>query len=83
MPIVKPRHFTDAGVQALREFDIRGTFRDADVKGLRLRVGAKRMSWYFFAEHRFRGSRSTTCKLLGHFPDTSRTLTLPQPEKKL
>lgn len=65
----RPRNFTDAGVQALRDFDVRGTFHDIGVKGLRLRVGARRMSWVFFKENRIHGTRSATCKLLGHFPE--------------
>jgi hypothetical protein len=65
---VKPRRFTDAGIEALREFEVKGTFRDTGVVGLRLRVGVRRMSWFFFQEHRKYGTRSTTCKLLGHWP---------------
>src|SRR5260370_32782098 len=47
---------------------MRGTFRDTGVVGLRLRVGVRRMSWFFFQEHRKHGTRSTTCKMLGHWP---------------
>jgi integrase len=64
----KPRRFTDAYIEALREFETRGTFRDAGVVGLRLRIGVRRMSWFFFMEHRKHGTRSTTCKILGHWP---------------
>ena len=63
---VKPRRFSDANIEALREFEMKGTFRDTGVIGLRLRVGVRRMSWFFFQEHRKHGKRSTTCKLLGH-----------------
>jgi hypothetical protein len=65
---VKPRRFSDANIEALREFEMRGTFRDTGVVGLRLRVGVRRMSWFFFQEHRKHGTRSTTCKMLGHWP---------------
>ena len=65
----RPQNFTDASVQALRDFDVLGTFHDLGVKGLRLRVGARRMSWIFFKENRLHGTRSATCKLLGHFPE--------------
>jgi integrase len=66
--VVKPRRFTDANIEALQDFELRGTFRDTGVVGLRLRVGVRRMSWFFFQEHRKHGTRSTTCKLLGHWP---------------
>jgi hypothetical protein len=65
---VKPRRFTDRNIEALRDFEVRGTFRDTGVIGLRLRVGVRRFSWFFFQEHRKHGQRSTTCKLLGHWP---------------
>ena len=45
---VKPRRFSDANIEALREFEMKGTFRDTGVIGLRLRVGVRRMSWFFF-----------------------------------
>ena len=65
----KPQKFTDASVQALREFEFKGLFLDSVVRGLRLRLGVHRCSWQFFREHRVHGKRGSTCKLLGHFPE--------------
>src|SRR5258708_28958786 len=47
---------------------MRATFLDPGVVDLGLRVGVRRMSWFFFQEHRKHGTRSTTCKMLGHGP---------------
>jgi hypothetical protein len=65
----KPQKFSDASVQALREFDVQGLFLDSVVRGLRLRIGVHKCSWQFFREHRDHGRRGSTCKLLGHFPE--------------
>src|SRR5262245_41772184 len=71
MPTKIIRQFTDANTQALIDFEVRGLFWDREVKGLRLRVGARTASWTFFKENRIHGTRSATCKLLGHFPALS------------
>jgi hypothetical protein len=65
---VKPRRFSDANIEAMLEFELSGVFRDTGVIGLRLRIGARRNSWFFFKEHRKFGTRSTTCRILGHWP---------------
>ena len=61
---------SDAHVQALLDFDMRGYFRDKMAGNLLLRVGKKRdrASWYFAAEHQRRGKRIITHKVLGHWP---------------
>jgi integrase len=67
-PAVKPYRLSDQHIEALRDFGMKGTFRDTGVVGLRLRIGVRRMSFFFFMEHRKHGVRSTTCELLGHWP---------------
>jgi integrase len=62
------RLLSDAHIDALQDFDVRGLIWDTKVAGLRLRVGAHRLSWSFFQQHRLHGKRSTTCKALGHWP---------------
>jgi integrase len=59
---------TDARIEALRDFEVRALVWDTKVSGLRLRVGAHRLSWAFFQQHRLHGKRSTTCKALGTWP---------------
>lgn len=65
---------TDARVQAIWEFrdNIENTiFWDAGVKGLQLRKGKSRMSWYYFKQHRKHGKRGGTYRTLGHFPQVT------------
>ena len=62
------RLLSDAHIEALQDFDVRGLIWDTKVTGLRLRVGAHRLSWSFFQQHRLHGKRSTTCKALGYWP---------------
>jgi integrase len=64
---------SDGYVSALWEFSrddpaMQKTVWDSDVRGLRVRVGAHRLTWSFFREHRDHGTRKTTCKVLGHWP---------------
>jgi integrase len=65
----KPQKFTDAYVQALREFEVQGLFLDSVVRGLRLRLGVHRCTWQFFREFRDHGKRGSICKRLGFFPE--------------
>lgn len=62
------RALTDAHIEALRDFTVVGLIWDTKVTGLRLRVGAHRLSWSYFQQHRLHGNRSATCKSLGHWP---------------
>jgi integrase len=70
----KTKRFTDATIDAIADFKddsdnpIRGRFWDAEVKGLQLRIGERRMSWFFFQQHRTHGTRRTICRRLGHWP---------------
>jgi integrase len=66
----RPRRFTDAGVQALAEFSdkVRGVFWDTDVTGLRLRVGARKLSWNYYTQRRRRGRVETIFRPLGDWP---------------
>ena len=63
---------TDAMVEAVHDFsDDDAAARvlwDAEIKGLQVRVGRKRVTFTYFQEHMVKGNRSTTCKRLGHFP---------------
>src|SRR5664279_2161812 len=59
---------TDGWARAAQEFETRGVFHDAELKGFRVRCGVHRMTFFFFQEHRIHGDRSTTCKRLGHWP---------------
>jgi integrase len=59
---------TDGWARAAQEFETRGVFHDAELKGFRVRVGVHRMTFFFFQEHRVHGVRSTTCKRLGFWP---------------
>jgi integrase len=68
MTTIKKLSLTDNRIEALVEFGTLGTFKDDDVKGLRLRVGKRRLTWLYFQEHRIKGDRSTTCKRLGFWP---------------
>jgi len=65
----KPQKFTDASVQALRDFEFKGLFLDSVVRGLRLRLGVHRCTWQFFREFRDHGKRGSICKRLGFFPE--------------
>jgi integrase len=77
MATKKFRRFTDSTVQAIADFKddadhgaplIRGTFWDAEIKGLRLRVGARTMTWDYFRQRRQRGTRRAVCQVIGHWP---------------
>jgi hypothetical protein len=46
---------TDAWAEAAQEFETRGVFHDAELKGFRVRVGVHRMTFFFFQEHRIHG----------------------------
>ena len=59
---------TDGLLSSWREFEIRGLISDSEVKGLRVRIGVHRTSFWFFQEHSIKGDRSTTCEKLGEFP---------------
>jgi integrase len=59
---------TDGWARAAQEFETRGVFHDAELKGFRCRVGVHRMTFFFFQEHRVHGVRSCTCKRLGFWP---------------
>jgi hypothetical protein len=67
----KYHRLTDGIVEAMHEF-AEGEPRmlyDLDVRGLRVRVGKRTITWAFFKEHRINGRRSTTCKRLGFYPE--------------
>ena len=42
---------------------------DLDVRGLRVRVSKRTITWAFFKEHRINGRRGATCKRLGFYPE--------------
>jgi uncharacterized protein (DUF2252 family) len=44
---------------------------DANVRGLQIRVGKKRVTWSFLKEHRRGDKRSTTFRRLGFWPSMS------------
>ena len=78
----KFRSFTDSTMSAIADFKddpvpessvplIRGIFWDSQVRGLQLRVGVRLLSWYYFKQHRSHGTRSATCRRLGHWPAVS------------
>jgi integrase len=46
-------------------------YRDTGRRNLLLRIGKRHVSFYFFAERMVRGKRTTTSKLLGHWPSLS------------
>lgn len=58
----------DQRISALLDFERFGTYWDTAVRGLRLRVGKRKTTWQFFAEHSIHGKRSTTYRTLGFFP---------------
>ena len=59
---------TDELLTSWRDFEIRGTIWDAEMRGLRVRVGVHRTSFTFFQEHSIKAKRSTTCERLGVWP---------------
>ena len=65
---IKARKLSDQHIEAMREFDARGTFPDSVVPGLRIRVGVHRSTWLFFQRRRIKGDRSTTFRKLGTWP---------------
>jgi integrase len=64
---------TDKLLSAWRDFSMTGMCWDLDVRGFRVRIGSKRISFSFFMQHRFRGKRSTTCRALGTWPSVTVT----------
>jgi integrase len=66
-PKVKGR-LTDSIVSAWADFENYKTVWDTDVRGLRVIVGPRRVTWSFFQQHRVRGKRNATVKRLGFFP---------------
>jgi integrase len=68
----KYKHLTDSIVSAIVDFNdnpaIRGTYWDAEVRGLRLRVGIRTLTWDFYRQQRQHGARSATVKKLGTWP---------------
>jgi len=67
MATKKYHKLTDSHISAVRDFAEGETFIlwDSDVRGLRIRIGKHRCTWTYFAQHRRRGKRSTTCRRLG------------------
>jgi integrase len=59
---------TDKLLDAWRDYSMFGTCWDTDLRGFRVRLGPKRISFSYFQQHRFRGKRSTTCRALGTWP---------------
>ena len=64
----KPRRLSDGHIEALREFDTRGTYPDSVVFGLHVYVGATKTIWRFQRRRRIKGQRSTAFKTLGEWP---------------
>jgi integrase len=62
------RKLDDQHISALLDFSLFGIYWDTDVRGLRLRVGPRKATWQFFAEHSVHGRRSTTHRTLGFYP---------------
>jgi hypothetical protein len=62
------RKLDDQHISALLDFSQFGIYWDTDVRGLRLRVGPRKATWQFFAEHSVHGRRSTTHRTLGFYP---------------
>jgi integrase len=65
---IKPRRLTDEHIEALREFDTRGTYPDSIVFGLHVYVGTTKTIWRFQRRRRIKGQRSTAFKTLGEWP---------------
>ena len=62
------RKLDDQHISALVDFQQFGIYWDTVAPGLRLRVGPRKVTWQFFAEHSVHGRRSTTHKTLGFYP---------------
>ena len=73
------RNLTDRMIEGIASFADDGpkVIWDSKVQELRLRIGPLRsaspivlgkVTWTYFAEHKRRGVRSTTCRRLGHWP---------------
>lgn len=58
-----PDHWIDAAI----DFEQRGIFWDRQVPGLRIYIGAKKVTWQFFAQSRDHGDRVHTFAILGRF----------------
>jgi integrase len=56
-------------------------YRDAGRRHLLLRIGKRQVSFYFFSERMLRGKRTTTSKLLGHWPGLSATAASREADK--
>jgi integrase len=69
----KPVILTDDLVEARREFadddpKLLGYYPDSKVFGLQIFVGAKSTVWRFRQQRRFKGTRTSSFKTLGHWP---------------
>jgi hypothetical protein len=62
------RHLEDHYIEAMIDFETCGEFWDSEVKGLRLRIGARKAAWAFFSQRRDHGRRTHTFETLGYFP---------------
>jgi len=71
----KSRNFTDASVDALADFArddeygaMRGDYWDAQVPGLVLRVGVRKLTWSILRQKREHGTRRAIWRTLGTYP---------------
>jgi hypothetical protein len=62
------RNLTDPMIGAWQEFEIKGVFWDTGVTGLRLRIGARRLSWNYYTQQRRGGRIQTIFRPLGTWP---------------
>jgi len=56
---------TDGDLRAVR---FQGTIWDTDTRGLRVTIGVHRVTWTYFKERQFRGTRSAYYERLGFWP---------------
>jgi integrase len=73
---------TEDHIRALVQLAVVGSlYRDVGRKFLFLRIGKRQISWYFNAERMVRGHRTTTAKLLGHWPAVKSTQAIREADK--
>ena len=65
---------TDRSVEVLVDYSgtdsnpLPAVFYDAVVRGLRLRIGSHRRTWFYYADYQVKGKRGTVYKRLGFWP---------------
>jgi integrase len=63
----KYQDLTDDRIDAAIDFEMKGIIWDKQVRGLRLYIGARKVSWQFYSDTRDHGSKSHRFKTLGRY----------------